>query len=268
MTPAPRRIQLATQLTLSYVDVGDPLAKDVVVLLPGLGDSWRSYELVLSRLPASIRTIAVSQRGHGDSDKPEAGYSARDHAADLSLLFDALALPRAVVAGHSSASLVARRFALDDAERVAGLVLEASFVERRDRAAAVAPQFAALEDPMPRELVRDFLGGTFARPLPEAFLDATIDENTKAPARVWRETIASLVEHDDSAELAALRAPTLIVWGDGDAIVDREATETLARAIRSSRLLAYEGVGHTPHWEDPARFARDIVAFVAECARR
>lgn len=266
--PAPRRIRLSTQLTLSYVDVGDPRAKDVVVLLPGLGDSWRSYEPVLPHLPASIRTIAISQRGHGDSDKPQTSYSVRDYAADLSLLLDALVVPRAVVAGHSSASLAARRFALDHPERVSGLVLEGSFVEVGGKAAAVGAAFAALKDPMSREFVRDFVGGTFARPVPRAFVDAMIEENLKAPARVWRETFAALLEFDDSAELAALRAPTLIVWGDRDTIIDREATETLARSIRSSSLLAYEGVGHTPHWEEPDRFARDVVAFVEQCALR
>jgi pimeloyl-ACP methyl ester carboxylesterase len=178
------------------------------------------------------------------------------------MLLDALAIPRAVVAGHSSASLVARRFALDHPERVAGLILEGSFVKLGDHAAAVGAELAALKDPIARELVHDFVGETFARPVPRAYVDAMIEESLKVPARVWRETFASLLDFDDSAELATLRIPTLIVWGDRDAIIDREATETLARSIRSSSLLTFEGVGHTPHWEDPERFARDVVAFV------
>lgn len=265
MTPivlAPQRIQLSTHLTLSYVEVGDPRASDVVVLLPGLSDSWRSYELVLPHMPASVRTIAISQRGHGDSDKPPTGYAVQDYAADLSLLLDALAIPRAFVVGHSSASLVARRFALDHPERTAGLVLEGSFVRLGPRAAGVAAKFAALEDPIAREFVRDFTGGTFARPVPRAFVDSMVEESLKVPARVWRETFASLLTFDDSTELGTLRIPTLIMWGDKDAIIDREATASLARSIQTSRIVSFEGVGHTLHWEDPERFARNIVAFV------
>src|SRR5262245_45198452 len=128
MAPISRTVQLAPQVHLSYVDVGDARSTDVLVLLPGLSDSWRRWEPVFPHLPTSLRVIAVSQRGHGDSAKPDSGYSIRDYAADLDALLDALHLTRVVVSGHSSAALVARRFALDHRERVAGLVLEGSFV--------------------------------------------------------------------------------------------------------------------------------------------
>jgi pimeloyl-ACP methyl ester carboxylesterase len=52
----------------------------VVLFLPALADSWRSYERVLDELPLSIRAIAVSPRGHGDSDKPATGYRVEDLA--------------------------------------------------------------------------------------------------------------------------------------------------------------------------------------------
>ena len=142
-------VRVSTQLALSHAQVGDPQATAVVVLLPGLADPWRSYERVLPHMAPSLRTLALSQRGHGDSDKPQTDYAVRDYAADL-----------------------------------------------------------------------------------ESFLDA------------------------------------LLVWGDRDAVTGREATDLLARAVRSSKLVVYEGVGHTPHWEDPERFARDVSAFALNAARR
>src|SRR6185503_12010181 len=93
--------------------------------LPGPTDSWRSYEPVLDHLPG-IRAISVSQRGHGESDKPATGYGVEDFAADVVPLLDALGIERAVLVGHSGSCLVARRVALDHPDRVAGLVLEAS----------------------------------------------------------------------------------------------------------------------------------------------
>ncbi len=118
-------ITIETGLTLCYADQGDP-AGPVLVLLPGPTDSWRSYEAVLERLPPSIRTIAVSQRGHGESDKPVTGYRAEDFADDVVPLLDALRAERAVLVAHSGSCLVARRVAVDQPGRVAGLVLEAS----------------------------------------------------------------------------------------------------------------------------------------------
>src|SRR5262249_38169127 len=118
-------VELATGVTLSYAAVGEA-SSPAVVFLPGPVDSWRSYEPVLDLVPSSIRAIAVSQRGHGDSDKPRGGYRVEDFAADVPPLLDALSVERTVLAGHSGSSLVVRRVAIDKPERVAGVVLESS----------------------------------------------------------------------------------------------------------------------------------------------
>ena len=262
---ASKTVVLPSSLALSYVDVGGRGAS-AVVFLPGLSDSWRTYELVLPRLPPDLRTIALSPRGHGDSGKPPTGYGVRDYASDLSVFLDALSVRRAVVVGHSSAALVARRFALDHPERVAGVVLEGSFVKLGATvAAAAAPRFSALRDPISREFVDAFVGATVSRRVPKAFVEAMIDESLRAPARVWRETFAGLVAYDDAAELKSLQPRALIVWGDADAIIDRAATEALGRSLPASQVVIYEGVGHTPHWESPERFGRDVAAFAARC---
>ena len=217
---------------------------------------------MLPHLPTTIRTIAVSQRGHGDSDKPQKGYTVRDYAADLNALLVALEIKRVVIAAHSSASIVARRFALDHPEKIVGLVLEGSFLKLGEGAAQFQARLAALEDPVPREFARELANATFVRPVAKAFVEAMIEENLKAPARVWRETFVALLDYDDSGEIGELDVMTLVVWGDMDAIIDRAATETLVRSIRNSKLVVYEGIGHTPHWEDPRRFAQDVAAFV------
>src|SRR5215210_2283304 len=120
-----KRVTLASGLTLSYAERGDA-SEPAVLLLPGPTDSWRSYEPVLDLLPEEIRAISVSQRGHGESDKPATGYGVEDFAADVVPLLDAFGIERAVLAGHSGSCLVARRVALDHPDRVAGLILEAS----------------------------------------------------------------------------------------------------------------------------------------------
>lgn len=75
---------------------------------------------------ASVRAFAVTQRGHGDADRPEAGYRPEDFAADVAAFMDALALEAAVVVGHSGAGFSAQRFALDHPSRALGLVLIAT----------------------------------------------------------------------------------------------------------------------------------------------
>src|SRR6476619_4909047 len=94
-----------------------------LVLLHGYSDSGRSFEPVLAELPASIRALAVTLRGHGDAPKPDGGYDVAQLAADVVPVLDRAGIERAVVAGHSMGSVVAARVAIDAPERVAGLVL-------------------------------------------------------------------------------------------------------------------------------------------------
>lgn len=251
-------------IRLSCAVQGDPAAP-AVVMLPGPTDSWRSYEPVLERLPSSVRAIAVSQRGHGDSDRPERGYRVEDFAADVVPLLDALEIGRAVLVGHSGSCPVARRVALESPERVAGLVLEASPTTLRDDAgleAFLASVVSDLEDPIDPELVRTFVADTSTDAMDPDFVDVLVAEVLQVPARVWKEMFAALQEYDDTDRLESIAAPTRLVWGDADQLVGRDMQDRLVGSIPDATLLVHPGVGHTPRWEDPARFATDLAAFV------
>ncbi len=257
-------VTLAGGLTLSYAEQGDR-SGPVLVLLPGPTDSWRSYELVLEAISLSIRTIAVSQRGHGDSDKPVTGYRVEDFAADVVPLLDALRIERAVLAGHSGSCLVARRVAIDRPERVTGLVLEASPTTLHGHAGLetfVESVVSGLHDPIDPGFARSFVVGTSSAEVEPEVLNRLVAELLKVPARVWREMFAALLRYDDMGQLGRVTAPTMLLWGDADRLVTREMQELLVGTIPSGELLVYPGVGHTPRWEDPSRFASDVAAFV------
>ncbi|HTK15667.1 MAG TPA: alpha/beta hydrolase [Acidimicrobiia bacterium] len=256
-------------LTLSYVKQGDP-SGPALVFLPGPTDSWPSYEPVLARLPSSIRAIAVSQRGHGDSDKPAHGYRVEDFAADVVPFLDALGIERAVLAGHSGSCLVARRVAIDAPERVAGLVLEASPSTLRGEVALeafVESVVSGLKDPIDPSVARSTVVDTSHEQMDPGVLDRLVAEVLKVPAHVWKEMFADLSAHDDTADLRSIAAPVLLVWGDSDQIVGPDMQNLLVRHIPDATLLVYTGVGHTPRWQDPRRFAADVAAFVSDvCA--
>jgi non-heme chloroperoxidase len=263
MTPTVSSVALRTGITLSCAAVGDRWAP-VVVFLPGPTDSWRSYEEILDRVPSSIRAIAVSPRGHGDSDKPLSGYRVEDFAADVPALLDALDLDRAVLAGHSGSCLVVRRVAIDHPERVAGLVLEASPTTLRGHTALiefVESIVSTLHDHVEWTFARSFVADTSSERLAPALVDRLAGELLKVPVHVWKETFAGLLAYDDLSEIAQITAPTLLLWGDADDLVDRNMQTTLVERMSGAELFVYEGVGHTPRWEDPERFSRDVATF-------
>jgi pimeloyl-ACP methyl ester carboxylesterase len=251
-------------VALSYAEQGNR-AGPALVLLPGPTDSWRSYQPTLDRLPPEIRAIAVSPRGHGDSDKPETGYRIEDLASDVPPLLDALGIDRTVLAGHSGSCPVARRVALDHPDRVAALVLEASPTTLRNLDAAhnfVRSVVDELDDPISADFARSFLADTSSSDLPPEMASLLVQELLKVPARVWHQMFEALLEYDDTEELANIAVPALLVWGDADDLVSHEMQAVLRARLQAAEVEVYPGVGHTPRWEDPQRFADDVAAFV------
>ena len=119
MSPIMRfaNLRLETGPSLHYAECGNREGKPVV-FLHGWPDSWFTFSRVLS-----LRAVAVDQRGFGDSDRPESGYTIPEMGADVIAFLDALEIKRATLVGHSFGSFVARQAAIAQPQRVAALVL-------------------------------------------------------------------------------------------------------------------------------------------------
>jgi pimeloyl-ACP methyl ester carboxylesterase len=205
----------------------------------------------------------VDQRGFGDSERPEAGYGIDDLAADAAEFLDAVGVSQATVVGHSMGSFVARRVAELHPTRVARLVLIGSALRPVNEVTrAVQATVRTLADPVPEAFAREFQASTIHTPVPPAFFDRLIAESLKLPARLWRAVVDGLLAFDDTADLGRIAAPTLIVWGEQDALFPRAEQPRLRAAIPGARLLVYPDTGHSPNWERPDRVAADLVAFL------
>jgi non-heme chloroperoxidase len=269
MVGAVPAVRLTSGLELDVSDQG-PVDTRAAVLIPGPTDSWRSYDPVLSLMPDHLRVVAVSLRGHGDSSKPPAGYRVEDLASDVVGLLDALAIERAVLVGHSGSCLVARRVALDVPDRVVGLFLEASPLTMRgddNLRRFVDTVVPTLSSPIDREFARSFVADTSSEHADPGLIERLVDDLVKVPAYAWNEMFSSLLEYDDTTELARLEAPVALVWGDEDGLVSGQMQEQLVQLLPNAELTVYAGVGHTPRWEEPARFAHQLTEFSSKLLR-
>jgi non-heme chloroperoxidase len=255
-----RSVALETGVVLRFAEQGDPLGAPVI-LVHGPTDSWHSWAPVLEHLPPSIRAFALTQRGHGGDARPASGCRPADFAADLVAFMDAAGLASAVLVGHSAAGFTIGRVAAAHPDRVLGLVLVASPPRLGEHPAFVAfvERLRRLRDPLDPAFVREFVVGTSAPSLPAAFLDTVVAEASKVPAGVWQDTFAAL--RDERLDGARIGVPVLLLWGDRDPLVGRDAQEALLAAIARAELTVYPGAGHSPHWEQPRRCAGDIAAF-------
>jgi non-heme chloroperoxidase len=255
---------LSTGIRLHYAQRGDPTG-EAIIFLHGYSDSWFSFSEVLPLLSPEYHAFAVTQRGHGDSDKPECCYTLNDFAADVDAFMDALSLEEATLVGMSGGSFIAQRVALDYPHRVSRLVLISSAVTLRDNEAVtgLGEEMLALEDPISPEFVREWQEVNVYHPVPDEFFATVVSESLKLPARVWRDYWEGVVlAPDHASRLGEIDAPTLVLWGEQDAVFSREDPERLAAAIPDATLKVYPETGHSVHWERPKEVVRDLEEFM------
>lgn len=255
----------ANDLRFAYVEQG---ARDglPILLLHGYSDTHRSFDLLRAHLPEARRVIALTQRGHGRSDKPQGGYAIPDFASDVPAILDALGIARAIIVGHSMGGAIALQAAADNPERCAGLVLLNAFADFRTNPgigelADVVPEFT---DPIDPEFVLEFQESCFNIPIPQRFLDMIIAESLRCPAHVWRGAFAGMIAFDPLDAAQRVRAPALVLRGELDAFVPHGDLFALRDALPSARAFTLTGVGHTPHWEQPRDTAQRLIGFVSE----
>jgi len=256
-------IHLSTGVDVRYVAQGDPSGASVV-LLHAWGESLGCFDRVLPLLPTTIRALAMDQRGHGDSDKPADAYSLADFAGDVTAFLDAMGLAAAVLVGSSSGGYVAQQVAITSPERVRGLVLVGAPRSLHGRP-AFADEVDQLTDPINRTWVKDSLTW-FPRfhQVPDWYIEDRVADGVQMPARVWRQTLTGLTEATPPTETGTIRTPTLIIWGERDEVLPRTDADALAAAIPGSRLVVYPDTGHLVLWEQPARVASDLTAFLSD----
>jgi non-heme chloroperoxidase len=254
------RTSLSTGVRLQYAERGDPMG-EAIVFLHGYSDSWYSFSRVLPLLSPSYHAFALTQRGHGDSDKPRCCYAPEDFAADIDAFMDALNLEEATVVGASTGALFAQRAALSYPRRVSRLVMIGAQTPANEAVMGLVEEMRALEDPVPPEFVRGFQESTIYQPVPQEFLDTVVSESLKLPARVWHDYLEQSVlsiDREYVIELREIDVPTLILWGEQDPLFPREEQERLAAAIPGASLKVYPDTGHAVHWDRPEWVVRDL----------
>ena len=252
-------VKLSNGVTLHYASQG-PATGPAVIMLHGYSDSWFSFSRILPLLPPDLRVIAPDLRGHGDSERPTNGYGIADMADDVLRLMDVLAVPKAVLIGHSLGSFVVRKAFELAPDRVSRLVLTGSALKAdNDGMRELQRAVNELTDPVDEGFVREFQMSTIAAPVPQPFLEAVIANSRRMPARIWKAVIQGLIDFEPAVLRPSVRA--LVLGGREDAVFSRNEQMVLARQFPRGELQLLDGVGHTLHWEQPAMFVRALQRF-------
>jgi pimeloyl-ACP methyl ester carboxylesterase len=268
-----KSVALPNGESLAYVDMGQRSAP-VVVLIHGYTDNARDWVPMLPYLSKRYRLILVDIRGHGQSSKPECCYTRLDFAYDIKLLLDALGVAQADVVGHSLGSIIAQTFAEYWPERTAHVVLISSTGGSPPAATKQAPRFdfaaeiRKLKEPI--EADSPFMIAWWDSPTPvdPDFIRRQRKDAAGIPLRVWLAVLDQGLNADDQyanlqSTLPRLKAPTLLIWGSKDPIMEEDMRQSLRNALPHAKVKIFDGLGHNPFWENPHGVADVINAFLS-----
>jgi pimeloyl-ACP methyl ester carboxylesterase len=263
---------------VNYVEMG---SGPPLVFIHGLSGSWQNWLENIPYFARHHRVVALDLPGFGASEMPREQITIKGYGAFVDRFLDALGIECAPIVGNSMGGYIAAEVAIAFGTRVEKLVLVSaagiSSQELRDeRALAVLRRsrtilamstgwmatrsdtltrrpavrralmrlVAAHGDQLPAPLVAEQLRGS-GKP---GFVDA-LDALTNYP----------IVDR-----LERITAPTLIVWGQDDPLIPVRDAAVFQEHIENARTLLYEDTGHVAMFERPARFNRDVDAFLRE----
>lgn len=250
-----------------------------LILIHGFTSSTYSWKDVFEPLSKSFRVIAVDLKGFGFSAKPDGDYTRRAQALLVAHLLDYLKIETAWLCGNSMGGEVALNIALQNPQRVAGLILIDSAGVSVNGGSSLAPGYVSIplvgraliamamtSDKLVREgLLKSFYDGkkineervaSYYRPL-----QTRGGQLAALRARTQAEQFP--IEQD----LGKINAPTLIIWGAEDTLIPSEAGRKMNSLIKDSKLVVIEKCGHVPQEEMPARVLDEITEFVGESSR-
>jgi pimeloyl-ACP methyl ester carboxylesterase len=244
-----------------------------VVLLHGLGGDGSRWAPNIDPLAKDFHVFALDQIGFGDSDKPLANYHTGMLSEFLVGFLRAVGVQKASLVGNSMGASVALYTAAKFPQAVDRIVLADGGGFRSESGRAPSPPTPEalhrrqIQNSVTREETREFfrilfhdkslvtdrmVDDQFAMRLRSAF---TITKIQEAGAK----GLGSLTE----AEVRAVKAPTLIVWGKYDELANPAGADRLEQAIPGSRKVIIDNCGHMPQLEKTEEFDRLVREFLA-----
>jgi pimeloyl-ACP methyl ester carboxylesterase len=238
-----------------------------LVLVHGLGYARWGWEPVADALAERFEVVLLDNRGIGESGAPAGPYTAAEMAEDVVSVLDEAGIERAHVVGTSLGGMIAQELALRT-ERVERLVLVCttpggrSAVPMPEVTAKLIAEAASME---PLVALRRFVENALAPGAPEELVERILAHRlrTAQSPTAWAAQAAAGVSFDACDRLPELRAPTLVLHGTEDVVVDPANSTLLAGRLPDARLEWFPGCGHLLFWEHPERFVALVGEFLA-----
>ncbi|TMJ52131.1 MAG: alpha/beta hydrolase [Alphaproteobacteria bacterium] len=269
----PVTVKTPDGLTISAQEWGNPAGPEIL-FIHGFSQSHLSWmRQVGSDLAKEFRIVTYDLRGHGNSDKPLDAARYRDSKAwgdEVQAVIDTAGLKRPVLVGWSYAGRVISDYlATHGAGQLAGI----NFVDAPIKVdpALIGDNLKNLPLMASEDLVtnitatRAFLHGCFSRQPSADDYETMLAFNMMVLPKVRAGLGGRPL--DASHMMSKLKLPVLVTHGAEDRNAKVGAGQYTASIIPGAKLSIYEGIGHSPFYEDAPRFNTELAAFVRAAAK-
>lgn len=237
-------------------------------MLHGIGMDWRVWQAISRRLAPEFHLYLMDLRGHGESDKPEHGYTIAHYAADVEELFVRLDLRDAILVGSSLGGVVAAATELPLDMAAAKVLVDPPLTGGPVRDPETFRTIGRLKHDDPGALA--------------AYMQATNPGTgarlAETMAEMWQEAAPGVIEDvladgdryfDIDSSLRTTDQPTLIMQADaehGSVLTEQQAARVL-RLLPHGILTHVPGSGHAIHATNPAQFVELVTDFAQNSPR-
>ncbi len=263
---------IANDITIEYDTFGTPSAPPVLLIM-GFGAQMTLWDPDFCQKIADAgyyvirydnRDVGLSTHLDG-AGEPSLGdlltgtatapYTLSDMADDGAALLDALGIPAAHIVGASMGGMIAQTFAIEHPDKTLSLVSIMSTTGNPNvgqpspeaLAALTGPVAASRADAIEQSLVvRDIIGSP-KYPVDDALMRQRAGESYDRsfyPEGRSRQLAAILLQPDRTASLGSVTAPSLVIHGEDDPLVNPSGGAATAAAIPGASLKTFPGMGH------------------------
>ncbi len=241
------RVTMDDGVALEVTETGSGPA---LLLVHGFGGAKEDFADHVDALAARQRVITFDHRGHGESDAPSdvAAYSLDRMAADVLGVADALDAETFRLLGYSMGGMVSRRV---------DMAAEIALADGLDALKPMLDDARTLETPAHERLLAE-------RPGFQEFEERKWAALSEV---MWAAMAREMVHQpDQSALLAEVRCPTLVIVGDQDQTFV-EASHRMATTIPGAELVVVRDAGHSPQFENPSVWFAALERFLTGVER-
>ena len=247
--------------------------RQTLILVHGFGANKENWLKLAQQLEGEYNSVAPDLPGHGDSvQNLELNYGIPHQAGRLMQLLDRLGIEHAHLAGNSMGGAIVAVAAAEYPERVTSLsLLNTAGIHEHpaelDRHLARGENPLVLDDPSDYdELMAFAMNEPPFIPWPVSAVMAREAYRNRDINRKIFEDMEADRERDFRAILARIQAPTLVLWGADDRIIDAANAPLVAEAIPDSRLKILADIAHMPMIEAPEKTAGLMRALISDAA--